>query len=165
MENMPTIQNIRTIKIEIIHPFFICHSFHRQIKNNAITGKKEITTAIITIHPVVVLLYTRLYSALFGSVIQPAPLGAFSPSLCRIIRLTERRAESRFLRLGMRKPNFMGWVVLVNEMVVFLLQRLPGSFTGDQQAVVIGLDRAGSDYDVSNTLTSKIVKLQTPVRM
>lgn len=64
-----------------------------------------------TMQPVVVRLYTRLYSAFFGLVSQPAPLGALKPRLCRMYRLADKRADKRFLRLGMRKPNFMVWVV------------------------------------------------------
>ena len=60
----------------------------------------------VTIQPLVVLLYTRLYNAFFGLVIQPIPLGALNPRLCRMIRLTDVRAAIRFVSDGMRKPNF-----------------------------------------------------------
>jgi hypothetical protein len=64
-----------------------------------------------TMQPVVVRLYTRLYSAFFGLVSQPAPLGALKPRLCRMYRLADKRADKRFFKLGTRKPNFMVWVV------------------------------------------------------
>ena len=35
----------------------------------------------VTIQPLVVLLYTRLYNAFFGFVNQPIPLGALKPRL------------------------------------------------------------------------------------
>jgi len=47
------------------------------------------------------------YMARLGSVIQPIPLGAFKPRLCRMMRFTEVRAAIRLMWDGMRKPNFM----------------------------------------------------------
>lgn len=61
----------------------------------------------VTIQPRLVRLYTRLYVALLGFVIQPQPLGALRPRLCRMMRFTEVRAAMRLLRDGLRKPNFM----------------------------------------------------------
>ena len=60
----------------------------------------------LTKQPLLVLLYTLLYKAFFGSVIQPIPLGALNPRLWRITRFTEVRAAIRFGSDGMRNPNF-----------------------------------------------------------
>ena len=60
----------------------------------------------LTKQPLLVLLYTLLYKAFLGSVIQPIPLGALNPRLWRITRLTEVRAAIRLVRDGMRNPNF-----------------------------------------------------------
>jgi len=61
----------------------------------------------LTRQPLLVLLYTLLYMALLGLVIQPMPLGALNPRLWRMTRLTEVRAAIRLLRFGMRNPNFI----------------------------------------------------------
>ena len=61
----------------------------------------------LTKQPLLVLLYTLLYMAFLGSVIQPIPLGALKPRLCRMMRFTEVRAAIRLLRFGMRNPNFI----------------------------------------------------------
>jgi hypothetical protein len=45
--------------------------------------------------------------ARLGLVIQPIPLGAFKPRLCRMMRFTDVRAAMRLVMDGMRKPNFM----------------------------------------------------------
>ncbi len=60
----------------------------------------------LTKQPLLVLLYTLLYKAFLGSVIQPIPLGALNPRLWRITRLTEVRAAIRLESDGMRNPNF-----------------------------------------------------------
>lgn len=57
--------------------------------------------------PLLVLLYTLLYIALFGLVIQPMPRGALNPRLWRIIRFTDMRAAMRLLSDGVRNPNFI----------------------------------------------------------
>jgi len=62
---------------------------------------------IATIHPDVVLLYTRLYKAFFGLVTQPHPLGALNPRFCRTYLFRDVLAAMRLLRFGMRKPNFI----------------------------------------------------------
>ena len=61
----------------------------------------------LTKQPRLVLLYTLLYRAFLGSVIQPIPLGALNPRLWRMTRLTEVRAAIRLVRDGMRNPNFI----------------------------------------------------------
>ena len=61
----------------------------------------------LTKQPLLVLLYTLLYIAFLGSVIQPIPLGALKPRLCRMIRFTEVRAAIRLVIDGMRNPNFI----------------------------------------------------------
>ena len=65
---------------------------------------------ITTIHPVVVLLYTLLYAAFFGLVIQPQPLGALKPRFWRTYLFRDVLAAMRLLRFGMRKPNFINKV-------------------------------------------------------
>lgn len=60
-----------------------------------------------SIQPLLVLLYTLLYIARLGFVIQPIPLGALKPRLCRMIRFNEVRAAIRLFRLGMRNPIFI----------------------------------------------------------
>ena len=62
---------------------------------------------ILSKQPLLVLLYTLLYNAFLGSVIQPIPLGDLNLRLCRMMRLTEVRAAILFVRDGMRNPNFM----------------------------------------------------------
>ena len=61
----------------------------------------------LTKQPLLVLLYTLLYKAFLGSVIQPIPLGALKPRLCRMMRFTEVRAAIRLVIDGMRNPNFI----------------------------------------------------------
>ncbi|MFD0984020.1 hypothetical protein [Flavobacterium myungsuense] len=53
------------------------------------------------------MLYTLLYKAFLGSVIQPIPLGALKPRLWRMMRFTEVRAAIRLVIDGMRNPNFI----------------------------------------------------------
>src|SRR5215210_1233836 len=62
-------------------------------------------TANTTPHPTLVRLYTRLYRARFGSVIQPHPRGALIPKECRTARFNEVRAAKRFFNDGTRSPN------------------------------------------------------------
>ena len=62
---------------------------------------------IVTIHPDVVLLYTRLYKAFLGLVTQPQPFGALNPRFCRTYLFRDVLAAMRLLRFGMRKPNFI----------------------------------------------------------
>ena len=66
----------------------------------------ENTRISCTKQPLDVLLYTLLYMAFLGSVIQPKPLGALKPKLWRITRFNDVRAAIRLVRDGMRKPNF-----------------------------------------------------------
>ena len=61
----------------------------------------------LTKQPLLVLLYTLLYKAFLGSVIQPMPIGALNPRLWRMMRLTEVRAAIRLVIDGMRNPNFI----------------------------------------------------------
>ena len=61
----------------------------------------------LTRQPLLVLLYTLLYIALLGLVIQPMPLGALKPRLWRMTRFTEVRAAIRLVSDGMRNPNFI----------------------------------------------------------
>lgn len=68
----------------------------------------------LTMQPLLVLLYTLLYIALLGLVIQPIPLGALTPRLWRMIRLTEVRAAIRLLIDGMRNPNFIDIVLKIS---------------------------------------------------
>jgi hypothetical protein len=63
--------------------------------------------AKLTMQPLLVLLYTLLYKAFLGSVIQPMPLGALNPKLCRMMRFTDVRAAIRLVSDGMRNPNFI----------------------------------------------------------
>ena len=62
---------------------------------------------IDTIHPDVVLLYTRLYNAFLGLVTHPHPLGALNPRFCRTYLFRDVLAAMRLLRFGMRNPNFI----------------------------------------------------------
>ena len=68
----------------------------------------------LTKQPRLVLLYTLLYKAFLGSVIQPMPLGALNPRLLRMIRFTEVRAAIRLVIDGMRNPNFICLIILLN---------------------------------------------------
>ena len=54
-------------------------------------------TTPLSKQPLLVLLYTLLYMAFLGSVIQPIPLGALKPRLWRMMRFTEVRAAIRLV--------------------------------------------------------------------
>lgn len=63
--------------------------------------KRETTRIMLSKHPLVVRLYTRLYAARFGFVSHPHPLGAWKPSECRKTRFSEVRAAIRFVSDGL----------------------------------------------------------------
>ena len=54
-----------------------------------------------------VLLYTRLYSARLGLVINPIPLGAFKPRLCRTSLFHDVLAANLLFNDGILIPNFI----------------------------------------------------------
>ena len=73
--------------------------------------------------PRLVLLYTWLYKAFLGSVIQPIPLGALNPRLWRITRFTEVRAAIRLVSEGMRNPNFKLYFQILIYGIIFLIKK------------------------------------------
>ena len=55
----------------------------------------------------VVLLYTLLYKLFFGWVNIPTPFGTLKCRAFLIFRLIEKRADSAFLKEGLRRPNLI----------------------------------------------------------
>ena len=84
--------------------------------------------------PLLVLLYTLLYIALLGLVIQPMPLGALTPRLWRMIRFTEVPAAIRLLIDGMRNPNFI-YLVLKSSLTKNCIIHIQQNFSSYQKNI------------------------------